>query len=242
MSFILDALRKSESERQKRSSPSMFEVRVAPPRSRLPLWALALGGLLGINLLILLFVLLRGDGGPAAAPPTAASGVSAVAGTPAPPAMQPSTPISIVVNPAPAAPAPAAAAPSGDPRFDPPLIEEPLPASEPVGGGAFNANDFVPALPPQPAAAAGSPSRRPAVGGPDGLSTREQLLAAGRSIPEANMGLHAYDADPSRRFVMLNGQRVREGESQPSGLAVERITSDGAVLVFQGNRFFVPIP
>src|SRR5205823_4881514 len=31
MSFILDALKKSESDRQRRSGPALFEVKVAPP-------------------------------------------------------------------------------------------------------------------------------------------------------------------------------------------------------------------
>ena len=34
MSFILDALKKSENERQKASGPALFEVKVAPPASR----------------------------------------------------------------------------------------------------------------------------------------------------------------------------------------------------------------
>ena len=36
MSFILDALKKSESDRQRQSGPALFEVKVAAPRTRLP--------------------------------------------------------------------------------------------------------------------------------------------------------------------------------------------------------------
>src|ERR1700719_3652595 len=59
MSFILDALKKSELERQRQSVPGLVDSGVARPRSRLPAWAIALGLLLAVNLLVLLFVLTR---------------------------------------------------------------------------------------------------------------------------------------------------------------------------------------
>ena len=52
MSFILDALKKSETDRQRQTSPALFEVKVAAPRRRFPVWAIALGVLLGVNLLV----------------------------------------------------------------------------------------------------------------------------------------------------------------------------------------------
>ena len=59
MSFILDALKKSELERQRQSVPGLVDSGVARPRSRLPAWAIALALLLAVNLLVLLFVLTR---------------------------------------------------------------------------------------------------------------------------------------------------------------------------------------
>ena len=59
MSFILDALKKSEIERQRQSVPGLMDTRLSPRRRRLPVWAIALGVLLGINLLVLTFVLTR---------------------------------------------------------------------------------------------------------------------------------------------------------------------------------------
>jgi general secretion pathway protein B len=63
MSFILDALKKSETDRQRQNGPALFEVRVAPPRNGLPLWAIGLAGLLGVNLVIVAWVLLRRPAG-----------------------------------------------------------------------------------------------------------------------------------------------------------------------------------
>lgn len=61
MSFILDALKKSENERQKQSGPALFEVKVASPARRFPVWAIVVGALLGVNLVVLIAVLLMRD-------------------------------------------------------------------------------------------------------------------------------------------------------------------------------------
>jgi general secretion pathway protein B len=63
MSFILDALKKSETDRQRQNGPALFEVRVAPPRNSLPLWAVGLAVLLAVNLVIVAWVLLRRPSG-----------------------------------------------------------------------------------------------------------------------------------------------------------------------------------
>jgi hypothetical protein len=59
MSIILDALKKSESDQQRQTGPALFEVKVAPPKARFPLWAVAIAALLGINLIIVAWLLLR---------------------------------------------------------------------------------------------------------------------------------------------------------------------------------------
>jgi general secretion pathway protein B len=59
MSFILDALKKSETDRQRQNGPALFEVRAAPSRDKLPIWAVGLGVLLAVNLVIVAWVLLR---------------------------------------------------------------------------------------------------------------------------------------------------------------------------------------
>ena len=75
MSFILDALRKSEIERQRQSGPSIAEIPIAREDRRLPVALIAIGVLLAVNVGVLLFFLLR-DGGTAkseAAAPVAAT-------------------------------------------------------------------------------------------------------------------------------------------------------------------------
>jgi hypothetical protein len=60
MSFILDALKKSEAQRQRADAPALYEMKMAPPRQSVPAWLLVLGGLLIINIGVLTVVLLRG--------------------------------------------------------------------------------------------------------------------------------------------------------------------------------------
>lgn len=82
MSFILDALKKSELERQRQTVPGLMDAGAAAPRTRFPVWAIAIAALLGVNLVILLVVLLRSPAG-AIAP----AGVAGAPATPPPPAL-----------------------------------------------------------------------------------------------------------------------------------------------------------
>jgi general secretion pathway protein B len=84
MSFILDALKKSELERQRQAIPGLMESAMAQRRRRLPVWAVVLVALLGINLIVLLYVLTRA-GAPGAntqssAAPHPAAAAAATAG------------------------------------------------------------------------------------------------------------------------------------------------------------------
>jgi general secretion pathway protein B len=86
MSFILDALRKSELERQRQSGPSMAEFPMAREDRRLPVALIAIGFLLAVNLAVVLFFMLRDedDGGrDAETAPAGAAAPAPVASAPA---------------------------------------------------------------------------------------------------------------------------------------------------------------
>ena len=53
MSFILDALRKSEHERQRSTLPGLSQVPLATPPAQLPRWALVVIGVLAAGVLVL---------------------------------------------------------------------------------------------------------------------------------------------------------------------------------------------
>jgi general secretion pathway protein B len=61
-----------------------------------------------------------------------------------------------------------------------------------------------------------------------------------RRLPDFAMSVHVYDVDPGRRFVYINGRKVRENQTSREGLRVENVRADGAVLSWDGERFFQP--
>ena len=225
MSFILDALKKSESDRQRQSGPALYEVKVAPPRGGLPPWAIAVVILLAINLMIGLWMLLRH---PLARPATesAAAAAPVAAPLPAPPATSPIT--APAVASAPPAPITAAqAAPVG------------AGAADADGGHAdsLTAEDFAPASEPASSALGGHVRRGTATGVP---LYQDAASSPGTQIPQLRLDLHAYAARPQDRFVMINMHKVREGDTLPEGVRVDSITPEGAVLSYKGSSFLLP--
>jgi general secretion pathway protein B len=49
-----------------------------------------------------------------------------------------------------------------------------------------------------------------------------------------------WNADPTRRFVILDGVRASEGEPAGDSMTVLEIRRDGVVLDFRGTRFVLP--
>ena len=222
MSFILDALKKSESDRQRHSGPALFEVKVAPPRSALPLWAVAVAALLVVNLAILMWMLWphpaarSADSSTAAATRAAQAPTAAAASTPA------RAPLSLTL--------PAASPPGAAPALPP--------APGAASGAADNPDDYAPAAEP---AAAPSLSNRVRRATADGVPLYQDAAAtAGASIPQLRLDLHVFAQRPQDRFVMINMHKLREGDSLPEGVHVDSITPEGAVLSYSGARFLLP--
>ncbi|MBM4232549.1 MAG: hypothetical protein FJ160_00040 [Gammaproteobacteria bacterium] len=119
----------------------------------------------------------------------------------------------------------------------------PKSAAAPASVSAAVTTD-TPAVVPPPAAA--TTARTTAVRAPPPAAvalprtpSRDELLARGSTIPPVELNMHVYDANPQARFVLLNGQRLREGESSREGIAIERITPEGVILRFGSATFAV---
>jgi general secretion pathway protein B len=261
MSFILDALKKSESDRQRQSGPSLFEVKVAPPRRTLPIWAVAIAVLLGINVIVVSWMLLRRPAAPqpAAAPTAAAPGGSPPAAipaatgpmartaqrAPASAALPQAPPAAGTAPSTPAAPPPSAASASsssGPPgaAASPPPHSAGAPAANdqnsgpPAAGG--DPSDYAPAVEPAEAGGAGT-------GGgsaDDGALPLYQQIVDSAGLPALHLDLHVFADRPRDRFVMINMHRLGEGDSLPEGVHVDSIRPDGVVLTFHGKRFLLP--
>jgi general secretion pathway protein B len=255
MSFILDALKKSESDRQRQNGPAFFEVKVAPPRTRLPAWAIAIAVLLVVNLGIVMWLLMRHtasagagpDGTPATAAPAVSAGAGSAAGTPA--ASVEAPPPSTVLARAAAGTPPLSTAPppssAGNVPAAAPLPAAPRPAT-PVATGAAsgadgtNPDDYAPAQEEAPAPSEqfnGRVRRGTAAGVP---LYQDAAATPGTQIPQLRLDLHVFALRPQDRFVMINMHKLHEGDATPEGVRVESITPEGAVLTYNGSRFLLP--
>jgi general secretion pathway protein B len=222
MSFILDALKKAEAERQRQTGPTLLEVRVAQPRRRFPLWTLVIGALLIINILVLLAFVLRRPAPTTEPTPTPAPTAAAVS-PPAPAAMP-------VAPPAVSAPAaPAQAAPAG-PAAGTAAPRAPLAASDDAQLAGDNPADFEPAVPATPPRAPAYSARR---GEPPSLSD------IGGELPDLRLDLHVYATRPADRYALINMHRVREGDVLPEGPRVVAIDPDGVELSYRGSEFML---
>ncbi len=59
--------------------------------------------------------------------------------------------------------------------------------------------------------------------------------------PPVKLSMHMWDASPGKRFVILDGQRMGEGDrnGEVSVVAIER---DGVIVERNGKRARVPLP
>lgn len=225
MSFILDALKKSEIERQRQTVPGLMDSRIAQRRGRLPIWAIALGALLGINLFALSFMLLR-KSPPATHAPAAQASNAAVPDTPRP-APEHFSPLDAAPVYAPEIPVAAAgsAAPSQPPQA------RLGPADGSAKTGVRSAHRPDPVLVDQDALADNQ----------EVLPTISEIsLTGAQALPELHLDVHVYATKPSDRFVYINMRKYHEGAALQEGPILERIRRDGVVLNYQGLRFLLP--
>jgi general secretion pathway protein B len=263
VSFILDALRKSEHERQRQAGPALAEVPVAPPKPRSNVWAPIAIALLLVNLAVIGVLMIRKSMREPVPPPPAAASVDSA--------------------PAPAPPAPVAQAPvatASPVASTPPMMRPAGPvtsaSSEPQHSLEAEATGDAPTLDPQMAAqAAAVPSGPPAVtrapssrgsvvyeslpdsatvGGPQytpqpgasrpahdggsGLPPADQLSGSG-AVPALNLDLHVYSTTPAERLVFINSHKYREGDTMQEGPVVRQITPAGAVIEYQGRSYLL---
>ncbi|MBS1197738.1 MAG: hypothetical protein H6R18_1523 [Proteobacteria bacterium] len=208
MSYILDALRKSDQQRQHGVAPTLSSAPIISPTSAytqektawLPIGLLSIA-LIGTGVTI---GWLRPWQQDEAAPAPAA--ISAKPAITAPvPAIAPATVVQTTAKAEPAAPKVAGSetVKTGDrPRFSEenrgrsPVLVPPIPS---------------PISKPQP------PSQP--------------------ELPNVSITVHAYSANPRERIAGINRRLLHEGDEVAPGLKLEQITEDGVILSFRGRRF-----
>jgi|HigsolmetaAR203D_1030402.scaffolds.fasta_scaffold00035_56 general secretion pathway protein B len=255
MSFILEALKKSENERQRTVGPSLADVPMRPPREEKPWWAIALGILLLANLLVLLVVLIRGglrETPPAPQPVSTAAPAPQPAPAPTIQSAPVATPPAQTATPALARPERLRSSPavrsladeaaSATVDADPYETEQPPPQLAAAARVPEGPSIVRPLEQNHRTGAFVSPRPAPAAEPREALPTLQDLLASGAQLPDLHVDIHVHSPVPAQRFVFVNMRKYVEGETLAEGPLVERITSDGVVLNHRGTRFLLPRP
>lgn len=236
MSYILDALRRAERERNLGKAPSLQVVMQHDagdrPRNtaRLLLIAVTLLAVAGA----IAALLLRQPSAPeprisetpAAAPAVAPAAPEAVAALPDEAPELSSLDDLAEPEPAPIAP----------PEVEPDLgeIAEPVVALQP--------EDLQQTAPPPPTVDAeiAPPPTQPANAGSVPL-LRDLPPAYRADFPALSVEVHVFDRLPEKRWIMIGGRRYREGEVLGEGPRIVEINEEGIVFDYRGQQSLYPI-
>lgn len=212
MSYILDALRKADAERERGSVPGIHAQPLAggsappvPRRAPWP-WPWIGAGSLALLLVLALGWFMSRSPGDAAAP------------RPAPVAAAPAVP-------------PSAAAPVAAPRPVPPkeealpVIRQTRPAPPPTH------------VDPPLARADGRPAASSAQGDARVYALAELPEEIRRQLPKVSVGGSAYSKKAADRILIVNGQVLHEGDRITPDLVLQQIKLRAAVLAFKGFRY-----
>lgn len=252
MSYILDALKKADAERERgqgrapglhaRPAP-MVDDPAEPATRSLGAAAWVIAGLLGALIVVLGWRLWAPTGAPQPA--------QAVAVVPAEPALPPapqrdSQPARVMpgapaiepsVPPPPAPPRRTDTAGLGEGRA---RSAEPAPDAAGSRGAtpAPSAAASASTAPAQRAARPAEVASRPAEGPP--LYTPQTLPeAVRRDLPAVAVSGAMYSETPAQRMLIINSQVFREGDQPLPGLVLEEIRLKSAVFGFRGHRVLI---
>lgn len=252
MSYILDALRKSDQQRQRGAAPTLMTVQATTEEMRKP-------GLLTYGLIAVFMAVSGGvigwlrpwqEPSPPAIEVVAKSNAvhanAPVVGSPATPGRPSDLPAlsrprlpEPVMKPQHAQPVqkPERTVPAPARKSAPP--ELPAPAPAPAVSTSPRAVAAVSQETPPPVtenkADAGAPEAVVQVHGVVAIS--ELPLAIQREIPTMSVQVHAYSDMPAERMVGINDLLLKEGDLLAPGLKLELITPDGMVFGYKQYHF-----
>jgi general secretion pathway protein B len=244
VSYILDALRKSDQMRRRGAAPTLLlgQAAAAAPKRPAPLaYGLLALVLLGTGMAI-------GWLHPWQSQPVAPG---SLAGTAKPPGISqskaPAAQLTMAPKPQPqpqnSAPAtPVVAAPT------PAQVAVPVAAPAPPRATAADKSERHSA-PPKSAAGVSTqavpPVQQPALRSDSGaaapvasvITMAELPVAIQQDLPPMSVSVHAYSGKPAERLVDINGHLLHEGEDVAPGLRLEQITPEGMILSYKGYTF-----
>ena len=61
-------------------------------------------------------------------------------------------------------------------------------------------------------------------------------------LPPLKLSVHVFAEDAERRFAIVDGQRVQEGDALTGAIRVRQIQADGVLLEIAGSSWLLPRP
>ncbi len=214
MSYILDALKKSELERGNGAIPSVQTIHSSAlnyHQQRRLLWPWILIAVLLANVFILVYFLQAGSD---------TETVRASERT-----TENSRDLDLNQNRVPAETPPAQAA--SVPASTPPAIAVSTPVAQPPA-------EIKPA-PARATPAATTSVREPL------LDIDELPAEIRRQVPSMVFSAHVYSTNPVQRSLVINNRFMEEGDAFSHDLILSEITSSGAIFAFRGYRFHTSV-
>ena len=114
-------------------------------------------------------------------------------------------------------------------------------AQAPEGTAPQAAASGSPYLPPAPPPIAATAARTPAAGAAAIPPLSALAESTRRDLPKLAIAGLVYSDDPRSRFVIINGEVLREGAPLGADLVLEQIRPRELVLRFKGQRYRQPV-
>ncbi|PPE70671.1 general secretion pathway protein GspB [Caldimonas thermodepolymerans] len=231
MSYILEALRRAEAERERGAVPGLHSHTAPPPAGEAPAslaarpWAwIGVGAAVGLLVPLAAWWFWGSQ-------PQATGVVAAPPAAPASPALPPAPPAREAAAPVPRDPAPPVVA------IAPPVVERVAPPPPPPAPAPVPAQPAA-ATPAAPSPAAAEPAPPPTT---EARIYRQAELPdeVRRNLPALTVNGSVYSPLRADRLLILNGRPVREGEAVAQDLTLEEIRLKSAVLRYRDYRYTI---
>lgn len=237
MSFILDALKKSQSSRQQQSGPGTIAVETAPRAQQPHNWLAIVIAIVVLNLAVIAmfawFITRDKASNDAISASVATQRVQSTQNTQPLPAATaaPASQSGTITIPEPRRTADNSrgevrplSAEVREPKSPETTATTTAAATPPVASGSVAASNK-----PTPSESAGF------------LPTLAELQLDQRiQLSPLHIDVHVYNENPQRRFVLINARKYKEGERLSEGPLLEEIRRDGLVMYYRDQRFLVP--
>lgn len=267
MSFILDALKKSQATRQQHMGPGTISVEAAPGAGQAQNWLGIIAAIVVVNLVVIGGVIYwvasaRGEGSaaePTGQPQQANQQVARQVLASQPPSTASQANAEVATGPQPIALATQDRSGLAAKQSIPPVrgevrplsaeVKTTIPATSasrdaapgPQQNSASNTGSTTVTSSPTASGADQPVIRPPVAARTDYLPNLSELLLDKRiALAPLHIDVHVYNEVPQRRFVLINSRKYKEGERLTEGPLLEEIRRDGLVMYYRGQRFLVP--